>query len=777
MTRYLTLTMMLFGIVTLAFPQTRADHEPVVMKNGSMSWRGQTYTLDSQHLLLDGTLPADANSPYAFRDFREAARHFGENVTLYMAPHVYWVDDPDTPAVAVGKNGREPFGMVIRAKNVRFIGLADDASQVVLASQRGQTQGAIGNFTMFDFHVDSLWVENLTMGNYCNVDLDYRLKPELSRKKRNETITQAHVGYVHGRSLRARNVRFISRLNLNPLNGAEQSYYEDCHFECTDDALNGRAVYRHCHFDLYGQKPFWSTSRQGVLFIDCDFDVKGQNREMYFCKQGGPVTVVDCRYHAPEGTYVGWTPYPQRWLRCYQQNFTLNGKPYVIEQRHPENTVLLTGFQDSVPPSLPINCREAVLMTGRDSLLLHAPDVRWRVQPGFESYVRLSPAAHSSLPLSVSGSAPERSDSVVVIPANHTDETAVFCLEGYTADGRMAACQLTVRPSLLPPPDFLKAPAIKVEKGVARVDYVLDLQGRRDESDITWLRDGMPVAVSHDQPAREYRLTAGDIGHWLTVNVAPKHQRSTFGEVRKAAMKSAISEKFVNFVNSLETDFHDFPCQWQPEVKAGCWTVDGFKPADTAEHPWTFSTEKPMWEYGEGFNGAVGHGLLQAQRGARLMYTPARRHKGDMTLTLEVDPTKTAGQGFGSATGQYLDVCIKFDTQTLTGYGLRVIRTTKYGKAVDFYLVGYKNGETYALTEPISSTCYRTGCKIVVALRGNQLTAEVTTRTPKPEESLLPHEVRLAATVEPAAFGGIHIQHTGTCGESTTMFHRLKAEW
>ena len=36
--------------------------------------------------------------------------------------------------------------------------------------------------------------------------------------------------------------------------------------------------------------------------------------------------------------------------------------------------------------------------------------------------------------------------------------------------------------------------------------------------------------------------------------------------------------------------------------------------------------------------------------------------------SLNVDASKTAGQGFGSATGQYLDLYIKFDTRTLTGY-------------------------------------------------------------------------------------------------------------
>ncbi len=51
-----------------------------------------------------------------------------------------------------------------------------------------------------------------------------------------------------------------------------------------------------------------------------------------------------------------------------------------------------------------------------------------------------------------------------------------------------------------------------------------------------------------------------------------------------------------------------------------------------------------------------------------------------------------AGQGFGSATGQYLDLYIKFDTRTLTGYALRIIRTTKYSKMrLILFLMKYEN--------------------------------------------------------------------------------------
>ena len=721
--------------------------------------------LDATHVLIDGSLTdADvARRPYVYNDFRKAMGQLGDVATIYIAPHVYWVDNPDSPKVVTGKDGREPFGMVIRAKKLHFIGLSDDAADVVLASQRGQMQGAVGNFTMFDFHVDTLVVENLTMGNYCNVDLDYPLKPELSRPKRGDAITQAHVGYVHGEQMTARNVRFVSRLNLNPLNGAQQSYYEDCHFECTDDALNGNAVYRHCTIDLYGSKPFWSTYDRGAMFVDCDFYVRSHNRSMYFTKQGGPLTLIDCRYHAPtDSIYIGWTPYPQRYLRCYQQGFTLNGRPYTIGSQHPENTILLSDdypLDMQRPPYLAISQRQATLQTGRDTLQLRSDAPHWRIAPEDSSYVTLRP---------IEG-------GMTVIPTNFTDETAVFCIEAYTDDGRVAACELTVSPSILPPPAFTRQPTIVIRGDSAYLDYELALCGRRDLSLITWLRDGIPVSTTHDGPERTYRLTAADSGHTLTALIAPRHQRSTYGQVVTANSPSLPST--LQSLTTLTTDFHDFPCQWQPDIKEGYWTVDGYKPADTAEFPWDFDREKPMWEYGEGFNGAVGRGLLQAQRGARLMYMPLAANYGDMTLTLKVDPTKPAGQGFGSATGQYMDVCLKFDPRTLTGYGLRIIRTMKHAKAVDFLLVEYDHGNVRPLTNPVSATCYRTGCTIVLAVSGSQLTARITTATPAMTGSALPNEVSLTSTIKPNDWGGIAIQHTGSCGESTTMLHHLHAEW
>ena len=726
--------------------------------------------LDSLHIMVDAE--ARVQSPFVYHTFQDATAHFRDGITVYIKPGVYWIDDPDDPTVRVGKNGREPFGMVVKCKKLYLIGIGEHPEDVVLASQRGQTQGAIGNFTMFDFWCDKLVVENLTMGNYCNVDLVYPKNPQFNRQKRSDAITQAHVGYVHGDSLIAKRVRFISRLNLNPLNGAKNAYYEGCHFECTDDALNGNAVYRRCNFDLYGQKPFWSTFGKGVLFVDCDFNVKGGNREMYFCKQGGPVTLIDCRYHASsDSIYIGWTAYPQPWLRCYQKNFTCNGKPYFIGIRQPQNTLqptYLDWVKDELtePPFLDVSQHEATLLTGRDTLRLscseHSEPIHWYpsngVTHGYQGYALLQPDNHGNL---------------TVIPANYTDETADFCIIARTRDDREAACHLVVKPSILPAPDFVKKPRIVQRGRQLLLDYALDLQGRCDESLITWYRDDIPVANSHVGPERCLQVSESDNQHMIKAVIKPKHQRSDYGE----SVSAQVKVKRAPQLNTLETDFSQFYCDWQPVIAEGLWTVDGFKPSDTSEYDWSFNRQKPMWEYGKGFNGAVGMGLLQAQRGARLMFTPAKRTYNNMSLTLDVDPTKTAGQGFGSATGQYMDVCLKFDTQTLTGYGLRIIRTTKHAKAVDFLLVRYDNGKATPLTDPVSSTCYRTNCTISLHFNGDMLSADVATMTPQPANSTLPHEVHLSAKVDGNPFGGIHIQHTGSCGESTTMLHHLKAIW
>ena len=135
--------------------------------------------------------------------------------------------------------------------------------------------------------------------------------------------------------------------------------------------------------------------------------------------------------------------------------------------------------------------------------------------------------------------------------------------------------------------------------------------------------------------------------------IEPKHLRCLPGEKYVLISNSPIKEQQVIASAVYETDFENFPCKNQPDIAPGIWTIGGYKPLDTAEFDWEIYPEKDYWVYGAGMNGSLGTGLLQDQRGARILYTPLEGKYGDMKITLNVDPSKTAGQGFASW------ICIK----------------------------------------------------------------------------------------------------------------------
>ncbi len=321
------------------------------------------------------------------------------------------------------------------------------------------------------------------------------------------------------------------------------------------------------------------------------------------------------------------------------------------------------------------------------------------------------------------------------------------------------------------------------------MEYALDLQGRADASIVTWYRcddrqggGAIPVSVSRGgAPAKSCRLAWDDVGRYLAVGVRPAHLRCLPGEEVRVVSRTPVKAGEVDSRRILETDFSDFPTDNQPLVKPGCWTVDAFKPADTAEYGWDVDPAQPSWTYGPGINGAKGLGIQQLQQGARLRYTPPEGRYGDMSVTWQVDPAKDGGQGFASARQQYLDLFIKFDTRTLTGYALRVIRTVKFADAVDVQLVRYDRGAVTPLTEGVTTNCFLTGCMLTVTATGDRLAARVEgpnyAQTCADDPRVRP-EVELETVVEPNGFGGLGLQHTSTVGsESRILIHALRAEW
>ena len=265
------------AVATQTSGAAKAKQKNVIkLKGDVLIYNKVKHKLSPTTLFLNNSLSENerSKSPYIYTDFGKlnealAKSSKTDTVEVLIAPGVYWIDNPDSPAVARSTTGNAPIGMTVRCPHLKLTGLTEHSDEVVLASQRGQTQGAVGNFTMFDFYCTTLDLKNITMGNYCNVDLDYKANPALSRPKRNSAITQAQLALMKGERLRVWNCRFISRLNLCPVLGAEHSYYYGSHFESTDDALNGNATYTNCDFDLYGQRPMYDARGAGATFIGC----------------------------------------------------------------------------------------------------------------------------------------------------------------------------------------------------------------------------------------------------------------------------------------------------------------------------------------------------------------------------------------------------------------------------------------------------------------------------------------------------------------------------
>lgn len=821
--------------------------DPVEFGGTYIKYQGETIQLSETAIYVDGSLSDElaAQYPYVYNDITKALsadalkNGTADNpMTVYVAPYVYWIDDPAaTDTVQKTEGYSVPYGMVVNSDYLTIKGLTGNPDNVVLAGNRGQSHASNGNYTMFRFNCSgALTVKNITIGNYCSVDLDYPLMSELNQAKRTETITQAQLADVSGEKMFADNCNFISRLNLDPINGASRSLYNNCHFESTDDALNANAVYVGCDFDFYGNRPLYSSYGTGSTFLGCTFNCKILNVEaeptQFFTKEGGTITAVDCVYNSNLSVpiSIGWTKTPSTSLKCYQSNIIHNGQSITIGGEGAKETVDMTGKsvldaykvvsggktyyntynllkgsddwdplgvkdvieaagQDAVATQLSITSDVTEIESGKETASIGGTvnyfygtndttqKITYSVSDEDKAYVKLT----------------DNGDGTCKVEGTNNDDAArKVIINASTESGLEAAVGITVKPSKIEAPAFTKAPVITNDgQGSLKVDYSLDLGSREDMSAISWYRctdaeGSNPILVAvtrNDSPEYTYKLTAGDVGYYIMAKVESKNIRSDYGTPINTVYDKAIGVKDVRSKN-FATDFSNFPNVKQSEIKAGFWTVDYNRPADTESFgSWQGADTEEPWKYGTTGNGCVGAGLYEGTQGSRLMYTPVEGTYGDMSLKLVVDPAKTAGQGFGSA-GQYMDVLLKFDTSTLTGYGLRIIRTKASSNAVTFVLVKYDNGAVTEISDKVIASCYATGCTISLKAESNKLTAHVETPTEQLADQAAkgyPHVVDLTADIEANSFGGVAIQHTGTVGsggwQNTTMLHNLDITW
>lgn len=812
----------------------------IVFGGDFIIYKGERINLDSKNFFIDGQLTGDEvkRYRYAFNSVNEAVSYLSngseaEPMTLFIAPWVYWIDNPDDPEIRVPETiGGAPVGLKIECEWLKFFGLSDNPRDVVLACNRGQTMGAKGNFTMLSITGNGTRAENITFGNYCNIDLEYGPNPALNRKKRGSAIVQAQLVFAFGDKIYARNTHFVSRLNLCPFSGGKRTLFDHCHFESTDDALAPTGVYLNSTFDIYSSKPFYNTSGTGAVLLNCSINSFTRGNQ-YWAKSGGQICVVDSRMTANDNTYWGWREVPDLNSKYYYHNNFVNGKYSVIGEKHPYATIDLKNkrlldayrfnFNDSVvyniynllcgdddwdplhlkptvrevelkdkksysnlPTQLIVSASSNTIETGKGNITLSArayrfgnyetqcPPLKWSVDSSDSLLIQLIP--HEDNTCSV----------VSLSNENETRNVVVNARSDYGLEGSVV---ISVSPSILEAPEFGSMPKLELREGVLMLDYSLQTQFD-DWSVVNWYRcidaqgsNPVEVAVSRfNEPCGRYALSIGDVGWFIMAKISPRHSRSVAGDWLHVTTGNPIREvDVVGNTGVMSVNLRNLATGTQPVVKPGFFTMDCFAPADTKEHDWMANSGVDPWYYGAGIDGASkDSGLVQNVQGARLRYTPVGKEFGNMKISFTAVPAKTAGQGFSSARQQYMDIFIKFDTYTLSGYALRLIRTTKYGNAIDFIIMKYSNGVATAISEPVSADCFRPDCNFVLEVKGNKFFVHVWNNRQYhvvANRDEVKQVVDMVAQISDNNFGGFGFQHTGTVGGGATLIKDLTIEW
>lgn len=765
-----------------------------------------------------------------------------EPMNLYIAPYVYWIHDPNSESTTepfgiikeienlhITGLSKNPNDIVIAAnyghdegfaggnwtmfkitgdgltlKNVTFgnycnIDLVYELDQSLNVKKRTDniTQGQIGSYSG-----DKLYAEN------CNFISRLNMMP-------------------FNNSERALYVNCHMECTDDSLNGSAKSVYLNCDFDFYASKPWGGSA---------GSTLLNCTMNMKHINIPTDKPV-----EQYLSKMQGNFRLIDCEFKSTygENVVIGFNDVLQNTFRSFYSNVTYNGEQIKMDNmgKNPNagvdisntdalkaykleignNTIynvynLLRGNDDWDPlnqkeiitsataDNLPYtmeayidspfgNLKSTTIETGKEGVKLfvdligdqeteYEKDVQitWEVLEPNANLVRIVP----------------NGTTCDVIGNNDTDEIVNLIIVARTNTGFEAAVEIIVKPSVLPAPTFTKAPTISISENYATVNYELDLDGHVDDSNVSWyvcdnLNGENPICIANSNTGeilKSIPLNKAYNGKFLKVVVLPKSTRSEYGEKMEYIFGTPINTENIPEEKIIDFDLTTLSLKNQSQIIPGLFTLDFYKPLDTIEQGSEWYSNKNIsegqaWAYGTGNkNGFLGYtGIYQNNYGARMMYTAIDNQYHDMSLTLKLAPGKTAGQGFGSA-NQYMDIMIKYDTKSLTGYGVRIYRIS--GDSCGVALVKHENGQSEIISERIETSAYLTECSVNVYLNGNTLGVVLETTAEQPQTAIdkgYVHNVKLEQNIATSSFGGFAIFHAGTTGDNSTYIGKITLEY
>lgn len=744
-----------------------------------------------------------------------------EPMTIYIEPNVYLM------------NGEKNiYGLNVNKDFIQLIGLTTKANDVVIADSRGLD---IDSDTDVNFpHTGSVYISgtgfsaiNITFANYCNCDIEYPSDYSKNLQLCSNTLTKASCIEAGNEKKELdrfyfRNVRFIGMLNTISLENVKRIFFEGCYVKGTNYLLNigDTHYYKNCSFDCYGTTPIYSAGLNGTAFVNCiwNFHLK-ELLDLQLMKYASPLYMIDCEFKDTNNYIrsIHWAKYDSDSAIYLYHNVTKDGIQYKIspigrchkysdEQLQAINSyTLLKSYDNWNIENLPIHQYDfssaplyvhitpsKTITTGNEPCMINAKvfpttatqDITWKYD---DTYIDVIETPSTNF-LTISGK-------------NTTDLPINVEIVATSSNGLFNKCHVVVEPKPLDSPKVLNEPSITIVDGMAVLNYQLELEGYIDDSIIDWYylnnsESGhilAPTTVSRSNtPCTRHKLSFGDIGKYVIATIIPKHTRSIKGNMititspRRIVTKDIAEKGMAKF--NYHTDFSNFPTDWNYNCINGGFIVDAFAPTDLPSDKIASTSES--WDYLYGRNGAKHEkGLMTIGFGARILYKvkvnelklAAHNVKFNTYFILKLNPENITGEGFSGTNKQYLEFYIKYNTDTQTGYGLRIERTNATNYATTFTLYEYTNGIGKPLHTGMYSSAFTAECTIRLSTKNDILHAHVTTSSSQSieqKEAGLPTSVKLSAEIVENNFYGVGIQHTGDINrDSSIQLTELKVNY
>lgn len=789
---------------------------------GSMVLHAKWVQVDETHRLLNAYASAEElESPYVAATLqtlgtlsanqRELTLPVG--TTVYVAPGVYWTDlTYREGGVIAGPN----IGLSILGENISFIGLTDDATNTIIAGNRGEGGetglGASGSW--YSLGISSgFHSENITIANYAQEDLVYPRDPSQNIKKRIDSKNHAEVltranGTGAPDKLYFKNTRFIGYLNMMIGLAPTRAYFLDSFLQLTDDSIfaGGVNVYENSTFHFFGNHPSVSGAGNGGINVLLGSKIVGMpqmtSTDVYLAKQSSAIgpnangifAIIDTQFTGRIES-VEWENVVREDARHFVSNNTIGEghTPLVISPSQPQTSVTLTGNalnafkvgeeynvynllkgNDGWDPKGQNNAEWAPythlpyrFLVGATGKTMYSD----KTDNTNKAVLTPAPAPADSVDVkntvwsydtNLLNGTVDAATGVITLTAkpNNTGAIVKTIVTGTLPSGISGGATLYIRPTAVPAP-VITARAMDISENLASLSYTLDQLGYKDTSVIEWYRETGP-----DTTNGIHIGTMRNDANGFFVDEPYKNYAVNKYDVGYY-LRAVITPKYEFSSSGVPITVYTKRAVTKDDVAESSLYTD-FKNLymtnednATTKGRWFFdrvSGTGVPWGWGIGSNGTDKIWGLQNNSGGtntRLVFGQPGSYS-DMSLTLNYSTSKVEGQGFGG-NGQFMDIYVKYDPATRKGYGLRVERTAASGSNATLWtLYKYDGTGQTALSEPLKTVAFMPKSTMTISVAGSTLRVQASTlseKTPLQIEQNLPNSVDISWTDNTGALG------------------------